>query len=272
MPELPEVETTRRGIEPYLTGKRVHQLIVRDSRLRWPIPADLAALIQGQTIRSVERRGKYLQLKFDSGTLLVHLGMSGSIRVLINTGSAPDKHDHVDLVMEGGARIRYNDPRRFGAWLWQPRDEGHMLLDSLGPEPLTEDFDSDYLFARSRKKKQPIKLFIMDSKVVVGVGNIYANEALFRSGIRPTLPAGKVSRARMSLLVDAIKTVLAEAINQGGTTLNDFTGADGKPGYFVQKLSVYGRTGKPCLQCGALLKEIRLANRSTVYCSQCQTR
>lgn len=271
MPELPEVETTRRGIEPFLDGKTVERVDVRHRQLRWPVPANLNRILAGKTVCSVERRGKYLLIRFDSGTLLIHLGMSGSIRVLTEPVE-PQTHDHVDLVLTDGVIIRYNDPRRFGAWLWQPGDEPHELLQSLGPEPLSDAFNGELLYQKARKKKQAIKLFIMDSKVVAGVGNIYANEALFRAGIRPTIPAGRISKARCQILAEQIKTVLAEAIKQGGTTLRDFIGADGRPGYFVQKLFVYGRGGESCLKCGTTLTEIRLGNRSTVYCPKCQPR
>ncbi|MYM63719.1 bifunctional DNA-formamidopyrimidine glycosylase/DNA-(apurinic or apyrimidinic site) lyase [Pseudomaricurvus sp. HS19] len=270
MPELPEVETTRRGIEPHVLGRRIECLTVRQPSLRWPVPDTLPQLLTGQTLRTLSRRGKYLLLGFDHGTLLVHLGMSGSLRI-IERREDPGYHDHVDIDFGAKRVLRYNDPRRFGAMLWAEGDVGqHELLAHLGPEPLSDAFDADYLYQRSRKRKQSIKTFIMDSKVVVGVGNIYANEALFAAGIRPTVAAGSLSKPRLQALVHEIKTVLARAITQGGTTLRDFVGGDGKPGYFQQSLLVYGRGGEPCKQCGKPLKEVRLGQRSTVYCTACQ--
>lgn len=275
MPELPEVETTRRGIAPHIEGRVLRQVDVRDGRLRWPVPEGLDSLLQGRKLLSVERRGKYLLMRFSAGHLLMHLGMSGSLRIV--DGHTPEaeqigKHDHIDLLFSGGMILRYTDPRRFGSLLWtdQPVAE-HALIQHLGPEPLEADFTSDYLYQRSRKKKQAIKTFIMDSQVVVGVGNIYANEALFRSGIRPTRAAGSVSRAKYECLVADIKAVLAQAIEQGGTTLKDFVGGDGKPGYFKQELLAYGRGGEPCVECGKAMKEIKLGQRATVYCTRCQS-
>lgn len=269
MPELPEVETTRRGIEPHLVGRSVTSLDVRQPKLRWPVPDHLSQLLPGRAVQSVERRGKYLLIRFDCGELLVHLGMSGSLRVVDKT-KAPGKHDHVDLTLNDGKCLRLTDPRRFGAVLWQAEGELHELLAHLGPEPLSDQFDADYLIERAKGRKTAIKTFIMDSKVVVGVGNIYANEALFAAGIHPKRAAGQISRPRMERLVDEIKRVLAAAIMQGGTTLKDFVGSDGKPGYFKQELNVYGRRGEPCVTCERPLKEIRLGQRSTVYCSHCQ--
>ena len=272
MPELPEVETTRRGIEPHIEGKRITKMVVRERRLRWPIPNALEAQLAGQTVDSVGRRGKYLLLRINTGSLIVHLGMSGSLRVLEPGTQQPlKKHDHVELVFDDATVLRYHDPRRFGCILWQEDPvSGHPLIESLGPEPLSADFNARALFARSRGRKAPIKTFIMDSKVVVGVGNIYANEALFFAGINPQRAAGKVSLARYEKLVECIKRVLARAIDVGGTTLRDFTGSDGKPGYFAQSLQVYGRAGMPCNLCKAPLKEVRLGQRSTVYCTRCQ--
>lgn len=273
MPELPEVETTRRGIEPHVVGRKVKQLIVRDSRLRWPVPEELAECIAGQKLRGIERRGKYLLLDFGRGTALWHLGMSGSLRVLL--GDAVNQpaavHDHVDLVFSGKVALRFTDPRRFGALLWteEPVAE-HSLIAHLGPEPLSDAFDAEYLYQKSRKRQQAIKVWLKDAKVVVGVGNIYANEALFTAGIRPDKPAGKLTKPKAQRLVQEIKRVLAKAIERGGTTLRDFTGGDGQPGYFAQELSVYGRGGKPCRQCAKPLVEIRQANRATVFCRQCQ--
>ena len=269
MPELPEVETTRRGVAPYSRGQVVRDVLVREPRLRWPVPANLPALLQGQRITEVERRAKYLLFRTDPGTLLVHLGMSGSLRI-IEGDVEPQKHDHIDIVLRSGARLRYNDPRRFGCMLWLAPGGKHPLLDHLGPEPLSNAFDGDLLYRRSRGRKGPVKNFIMDGKVVVGVGNIYANEALFLAGVRPDRAAGRISRARYQALAQDIKQVLTSAIEQGGTTLRDFVGGDGKPGYFAQQLYVYGRGGLPCKRCGAELREVRISQRTTVYCVTCQ--
>ncbi|KFZ31105.1 formamidopyrimidine-DNA glycosylase [Pseudidiomarina salinarum] len=270
MPELPEVEVSRRGIEPHLLQRRITGLIVRDARLRWPVP-DAAQAVVGETIIAVERRAKYLLIQTTGGYLIVHLGMSGKLRV-VPADTLVVKHDHIDLVLDSGQVLRFNDPRRFGCWLYSAEDpqQAHPLLAELGPEPLTDGFDSDYLFNASRGRQQAVKTFLMDNHVVVGVGNIYANEALFKAGINPKRAAGKVSKARYEKLVPVIKATLAEAIRQGGTTLQDFTQADGQPGYFKQQLMVYGRGGKQCMQCKARLKEIRLGQRSTVYCTFCQ--
>jgi len=270
MPELPEVETTRRGIEPHLRGQRVERLVVRQPQLRWPVPTDLGALLEGCTIERVERRGKYLLVSFAHGTLLMHLGMSGSLRI-VPLGQAVGRHDHIDIELSSGCALRLTDPRRFGSVLWQSGDvSAHPLLAQLGPEPLTDAFDGDYLFARSRGRSAAVKTFLMDSHIVVGVGNIYANEALFSAGIRPDRAAGRVSRARYAALADEVKRVLARSIKQGGTTLRDFVGSDGNPGYFRQQLNVYGRGGEGCQVCNTTLDEIRLGQRSTVYCRRCQ--
>ncbi len=271
MPELPEVETTRRGIQGHIEGKTIKDVIVRQQQLRWPVSDEITTILPGQRINQVHRRGKYLLLETGQGTVLIHLGMSGSLSIA-NKGKAAKKHDHVDIILKDGAILRYHDPRRFGCMLWagvQPYK--HVLLESLGPEPLTDDFNAQYLFVLSRKRQAAVKSFIMDSHIVVGVGNIYANEALFMAGIRPRKAAGRVSRASYEKLVAAIKLILASAIEQGGTTLRDFVGSDGKPGYFKQSLSVYGRGGDACLNCGSTLKEIRLGQRSTVYCRHCQS-
>lgn len=271
MPELPEVETTRRGITKHITGQTVTDVIVRQYQLRWPIPRNIKQLLKGATINSVLRRGKYLLLTTDKGTLLVHLGMSGSLRIT-DPSTLPEKHDHFELVFSSGVCLRLRDPRRFGAVLWTKGDPGqHKLLVNLGPEPLTDDFTTDYLFNKTRKRKQAIKQFIMDSHVVVGVGNIYASEALFLAGIRPGMAAGRVTRARAGLLVDAVKQVLQAAIKQGGTTLRDFTASDGQPGYFKQQLNVYGRGGEPCLRCGTAIRLIRQGQRASYYCPVCQS-
>lgn len=271
MPELPEVETVCRGIAPHLCGRRITAVTVRQPSLRWPVPTDLVARLTGQPVLSVERRAKYLLIRLPAGWLMIHLGMSG--RLYLVAGDAPvAKHDHIDWQLDSGRTLRYTDPRRFGAVLWIAGDDAgaHALLSHLGPEPLSEAFNTDYLQARAKHRKVPIKSLLMDGTVVVGVGNIYANEALFSAGIRPTRAAGKVSRPRLEHLVAAVKDVLAKAIAQGGTTLKDFVGGDGKPGYFKQELQVYGRADLPCPQCQAPLKETRLAQRSTVYCAHCQ--
>jgi len=270
MPELPEVETTRRGIEPHVIGKRVQDVVVRQGALRWPVPAQLPDLLRGTRILGTARRGKYLLLQTPRGHLLIHLGMSGSLRI-VSAADPVRKHDHVDIRLQGGAILRFHDPRRFGCLLWltEPPDT-HPLLAELGPEPLSEAFDAAYLLECASGRKAPIKQFIMDSHIVVGVGNIYANEALFAAGIAPQRAAGKVSAARQEALVAEIKAVLARAIEVGGTTLRDFVGGDGKPGYFAQSLQVYGRGGEPCVACGVTLKEIRIGQRSTVFCPKCQ--
>lgn len=268
MPELPEVETTLRGISPWLKQQTIQQVIVRQPRLRWPVEADIHNL-EGEKILNLTRRSKYILVDTSAGSAIWHLGMSGSLR-LVNSETEPGKHDHIDWVLDNGKVLRYHDPRRFGALLWSEPGEEISHLAHLGPEPLTDEFNADYLYQRSRNKSQPVKAFVMDGKVVVGVGNIYANESLFLAGIRPSTPAGKISKVRYARLVEYIKHVLAKAIEQGGTTLRDFVGGDGKPGYFAQQLLVYGRGGEACKQCGATLKETRIAQRSSVYCGRCQ--
>ena len=270
MPELPEVETTRRGLLPHAKDARVAAVEVRDHRLRWPVPAEFTRFLTGATIVDIERRGKYLLFRTDAGTLIAHLGMSGSLRV-VRESDPVGKHDHVDICLGSGAILRYNDPRRFGCMLWTLDDpRQHELLRHLGPEPLEPGFDGDYLYSLSRGRKVAVKAFIMDSKVVVGVGNIYANEALFMAGIRPGRAAGRVSRPRYQRLAEAIREVLSAAVKQGGTTLRDFVGGDGRPGYFRQQLNVYDHGGEPCPRCGTELRESRLGQRSTVYCPDCQ--
>ncbi|WP_271410128.1 bifunctional DNA-formamidopyrimidine glycosylase/DNA-(apurinic or apyrimidinic site) lyase [Pseudomonas sp. Q1-7] len=269
MPELPEVETTRRGIAPFLEGQRVSRVIVRERRLRWPIPEDLDVRLSGQRILRVERRAKYLLLGAEAGTLISHLGMSGSLR-LVEAGLEAARHEHVDIELESGMALRYTDPRRFGALLWSEDPLNHELLRHLGPEPLTELFDGERLFQLSRGRGMAVKPFIMDNAVVVGVGNIYASEALFAAGIDPRREAGSISRARYLKLAVEIKRILAQAIECGGTTLRDFVGGDGKPGYFQQELWVYGRGGEFCKQCGSGLREVRLGQRASVYCPRCQ--
>jgi formamidopyrimidine-DNA glycosylase len=270
MPELPEVETTRRGIAPHITGQKVSDVIVRHHQLRWPIPRGLKKRLLGHKINSVARRAKYLLLGFDHGTLILHLGMSGSLRI-IKANIPAEKHDHLDIALNNGKTLRLTDPRRFGAVLWTKENpEEHELLAHLGPEPLSDAFTSELLYQRSRKRNSSIKQFIMDGKVVVGVGNIYASEALFLAGISPKRIASKVSRARYDKLTATIKQVLTAAIEQGGTTLRDFVGGDGKPGYFAQQLNVYGRGGEACHVCGTAIKQIVQGQRSSYYCSACQ--
>ena len=268
MPELPEVETTCRGIAPHIVGRTVREAIVREPRLRWPVPAKLNRLISGARFLSVSRRAKYCLLVTERGTLMVHLGMSGSLRIM-PADTPPLFHDHIDVVLDDGRCLRYHDPRRFGSFHWLESQQ-HPLLDHLGPEPLSDTFNGAYLYERSRGRRIPVKQFIMDGKVVVGVGNIYANEALFMAGIHPARRAGRVAVARYEQLADTIKQVLGDAIEQGGTTLRDFVGGDGSPGYFAQQLRVYGRDGQPCRVCQTQLKEIRQGGRSTVLCTQCQ--
>ena len=271
MPELPEVETTKRGIEPHITGLQVAEVVVRQPSLRWPVPANLPQLLKNQSLHSICRRGKYLLLRFPLGHLLIHLGMSGSLRIA-QLSEDPGYHDHVDIVFADSVVLRFNDPRRFGCILWTEEPvQQHKLISSLGPEPLGEQFTGEYLYSRSRRRKQAVKTFIMDSHLVVGVGNIYANESLFMAGIRPTRSAGAISKARYERLVEFIKMVLERSITQGGTTLRDFVGGDGKPGYFQQQLQVYGRENQPCRVCQTKLKQVRIAQRSTVYCPSCQT-
>jgi formamidopyrimidine-DNA glycosylase len=275
MPELPEVETTRRGLAPHIVGKQIHDVIVRDRRLRWPIPATLAQKLRGRSIEGIARRGKYLLWDIESqrkgGFLLCHLGMSGSLVASVDTPSA-QKHDHVDLLITPNITVRYNDPRRFGAMLWiAGATPTHALLDHLGPEPLEDNFDAAHLYAASRGKRVSIKAFIMDAGIVVGVGNIYASEALFRAGIRPTLMAGRLSRARLAALVDAIRATLSDAIRAGGSSLRDYVKADGDNGYFQLEAAVYGRAAEPCVQCTRPIRHIVQGTRSTYYCAHCQT-
>ena len=267
MPELPEVEVTRRGIAPHLTGRVISAVAVRDPRLRWPIPRDVLSLA-GRTIKNIERRGKYLLVDCGEGHLILHLGMSGSLRVLPR-GTPAEKHDHFDLVL-GDRMLRLRDPRRFGCQLWQPEGTVHPLLAGLGPEPLSDAFDGDRLWALSRGRKAAVKLFLMDQAIVVGVGNIYASEALFAAGIDPRRAAGAVSRARYARLADEVKRILAHAITRGGTTLRDFISPDGLPGYFEQELFAYGRDSEPCKVCGAPIRAIVLGQRSTFFCARCQ--
>ena len=270
MPELPEVETTLRGIAPALTGQRIRRLLVRDRRLRQPVSSETEVRLPGQRILRLHRRAKYLLLSLEEGAVLVHLGMSGSLR-LVPEGTTYRKHDHIDLMLESGLCLRLHDPRRFGIFQWIPEPvEAHPLLASLGPEPLSEACDGDSLYRASRGRRVAVKSLIMDSRVLVGVGNIYANEALFLAGIHPARAAGRVSLARYQRLANEIKQVLGAAIEQGGTTLRDFLREDGNPGYFAQSLRVYGRAGEPCGQCGAPVRLARIGQRSSFYCPTCQ--
>ncbi|WP_149195344.1 bifunctional DNA-formamidopyrimidine glycosylase/DNA-(apurinic or apyrimidinic site) lyase [Luteimonas suaedae] len=269
MPELPEVETTRRGLAPHLEGRQIRSVLLRRPDLRWPIPDDITQRLPGRRIEAVRRRAKYLLLDTDAGSALLHLGMSGNLRVL-PAATPVQAHDHVDLVLAGNRVLRFNDPRRFGCLLWQPAGDTHPLLRGLGPEPLSDAFDGDALFARSRGRKAPVKSFLMDQRVVVGVGNIYAAEALFAAGISPLRPAGRVSRARYRGLATAVKAILEDAIGRGGTTLRDFLSPDGAPGYFEQDLAAYGRGGAPCRRCGRALSQAWIGQRATVWCGHCQ--
>lgn len=269
MPELPEVETSRRGIEPWVLGQSVCEIIVRQPKLRWPIP-DTLSHMQGQVIEQVERRAKYLLLKTRAGVCIIHLGMSGSLHI-VPVGTPEKKHDHVDWQLANGYCLRLTDPRRFGAVLWWELPlEAQPLLAKLGPEPLETEFDGKHLYQNSRGRTRSVKQLIMDNAVVVGVGNIYANEALFMARLHPKLAAGKIGLERYQRLAAAIKQVLTAAIEQGGTTLKDFSSADGKPGYFAQQLHVYGRAGEACPECGHLIESFRLGQRNTFCCPICQ--
>ncbi len=269
MPELPEVETTRAGIEPHVKGQRIRSINVHQRQLRWPVP-DAVQHAEGCEILAVRRRAKYLLLETPVGTIVMHLGMSGSLTVQ-DVEKPLEKHDHLDIVLDSGRCLRLNDPRRFGACLWQGAEDPELkLLQDLGPEPLTDDFDGERLFVRSRNRTVAVKNFIMTNSVVVGVGNIYANEALFLSGIDPRKAAGRISRPKYLALANNIKVVLARAIEMGGTTLRDFLGADGKPGYFRIELNVYGKAGEPCPTCGTAIRSIMIGQRNSFYCAKCQ--
>lgn len=270
MPELPEVETTRRGITPHLVGRTVTAVTVRQRALRWPVPSALEDELAGQRIDGIRRRAKYLLLDTGAGHAIMHLGMSGSLR-LVPTGTPAGRHDHVDLHLDSGSLLRLTDPRRFGCLLWTRADPlRHRLLSGLGPEPLGEALNGNYLYGRARGRRAAVKAFIMDGQVVVGVGNIYASEALHRAGIHPARAAGRISRQRYQDLATAIGVVLEAAISAGGTTLRDFSGGDGRPGYFRPELQVYGRARQSCLRCAAPLVRRVIAQRSTVYCPRCQ--
>ncbi len=270
MPELPEVEITRRGIAPAIVGNRVKNVVIRQRQLRWPISAALQRDLPGQTVDRVDRRAKYLLIRAGRGTVIVHLGMSGSLRVLPKPGN-PRKHDHVDFELDNGTCLRFTDPRRFGCILWTRRDPlRHRLLRQLGPEPLEDGFDGDWLHATARGRRCAIKQHIMNAATVVGVGNIYASEALFLAGINPRCAAGRIALPRMQRLADAIRTVLANAIEVGGTTLRDFTGGDGQPGYFQLELNAYDREDHDCPRCDGTIRRIVQGQRATYYCPRCQ--
>jgi formamidopyrimidine-DNA glycosylase len=274
VPELPEVETALRGIGPHLDGRRIERLTVRDPRLRLPIPPDLAARLAGEPILGLSRRAKYLLIELGRGSLILHLGMSGSLRVL-PAETPPLTHDHLDLVLSDGCCLRLHDPRRFGLFLWTPDSPGlacarHPLLRDLGPEPLEDGFDGDLLHRLALGRRVAVKSFVMDGSVVVGVGNIYANESLHLAGIHPARACNRIGLGRYRRLADTIRSVLGAAIVQGGTTLRDFVKEDGNPGYFAQSLQVYGRTGAPCRSCGTQVREQRIGQRSSFYCPRCQ--
>ncbi|SEK38034.1 bifunctional DNA-formamidopyrimidine glycosylase/DNA-(apurinic or apyrimidinic site) lyase [Nitrosovibrio tenuis] len=272
MPELPEVEVIRRGIGPHVEGQRIIDATVRNPALRWPVPLDLGQKLGGLTIGKVTRRAKYLLFDSSEGTLILHLGMSGSLRLLSPAALAPpEKHDHVDLVFDSGMVLRFRDPRRFGALLWETGDVmRHPLLAQLGPEPLTEAFNGDLLYQQTRGRSAGIKQVLMNSRIVVGVGNIYANEALFRAAIHPVTAAGRIGARRYETLAQAIKEILNLAIEAGGSSLRDFVNSEGNPGYFQQQYWVYGRTGRPCRKCGIPVSHIRQGQRSSFYCPYCQ--
>jgi len=270
MPELPEIETTCRGISSHIKNKTICRVIVRNGRLRWPVPADLNAILQQHKVCDIERRAKYILIYFDHGCLIIHLGMSGSLR-FVSDNIPPTIHDHVDLVFTSGNSLRLRDPRRFGSIHWTNDDpHTHKLLNKLGPEPLEKKFRGKYLYDLSRGRKQNIKTFLMDSRIVVGIGNIYANEALFKSGIHPSRISGRIKLDDYNKLTNSIKTVLRLAVKKGGTTLRDFVNAEGNPGYFQQNLRVYGQDGMPCKNCRNLIKKYKLNQRSTYYCPVCQ--
>jgi formamidopyrimidine-DNA glycosylase len=270
LPELPEVETTRRGLEPHVRRRRIVEVALYERRLRWPVAVRLASSVRGQLLKRVGRRAKYLLLELESGTLLLHLGMSGSLRV-VPAHAARRAHDHYDLVLDSGKALRFNDPRRFGSLIFTRGDPlAHPLLARLAPEPFDAAFDAAYLYRITRRRRVAIKQLLMNSQLVVGVGNIYASEALFRARIAPRRQARSLTQAEAARLVSAVRAVLAQAIRSGGTTLRDYLGADGAPGYFRQRLYVYERAGKPCRRCGTAVRTITQGQRSTYYCPHCQ--
>ena len=269
MPELPEVETSRRGIEPYLVGERIDNVIIREKRLRWPIRADVAKHLNGQTVTSVGRRAKYLLINTSDGTAMIHLGMSGSVYI-VDHGTPATVHEHFDFDLASGKTLRYRDPRRFGSLHWSANPEKHKLIRSLGPEPLGRYFSGDYLWRKSRGRRVNVKQFIMNANIVVGVGNIYASEALHLAGINPRRAAGRIALLRYEALAETIQNVLQKAIAAGGTTLRDFYGGDGEPGYFQQELTVYDREGEPCRTCKRPISAVVIGQRSSYYCKNCQ--
>jgi formamidopyrimidine-DNA glycosylase len=269
MPELPEVETSRRGISPYLVGERIDGVVIRDRRLRWPVGHEVEAHLNGATVTAVDRRAKYLLLSTTDGTAIVHLGMSGSVYI-VDRDAPAGAHEHFDIELASGKSLRFRDPRRFGSLHWTEDPSRHWLLERLGPEPLGPAFDGEYLRDRARGRRIAIKPFIMDSAIVVGVGNIYANEALHLAGIHPRRAAGRISLARYATLAGAVREVLERAIRAGGTTLRDFHGGNGEAGYFRQELAVYDRAGEPCRKCAAPISMIVLGQRATYYCKHCQ--
>jgi len=270
MPELPEVETSRRGIEPFLVGECIDKVIIRQKRLRWPVRADVKKQLTGHTVNSVTRRAKYLLINTSNGSAMIHLGMSGSVYI-VDRDTPAGVHEHFDFELTSGKSLRYRDPRRFGSLHWTRNPEQHKLIKSLGPEPLGDEFSGEYLWQRSRGRKVAIKQFIMNANVVVGVGNIYASEALFLAGIHPLRAAGRVARQRYDVLADVIRQVLLKAIAAGGTTLRDFYGADGDAGYFQQELAVYGREDEACIRCKQEISAVVQGQRATFYCKKCQS-
>ncbi|MFV2029001.1 bifunctional DNA-formamidopyrimidine glycosylase/DNA-(apurinic or apyrimidinic site) lyase [Neisseria sp. S1] len=274
MPELPEVETTLRGISPHINNQTVAAATIRQNKLRWPVPDHLGDTLQNQTVRACNRRAKYLLVQFDTGILLIHLGMSGSLRIFTEGDphiEQPGKHDHIDFTFANGTVLRYHDPRRFGAVLWfAGAPEHHPLLTGLGPEPLEAEFNTDYLYRKLHSQKRAVKLALMDNAVVVGVGNIYANESLFKAGISPKRPANKITKKESERLTEAIRTILQRAIETGGSTLRDFVNSDGQCGYFQQEYNVYGRHNQPCRQCGSPIQKETIGQRGTFYCTHCQ--
>ena len=269
MPELPEVETTRRGLAPHVEGRRITGVVLRRPDLRWAIPPEVSAELPGQRVTAVRRRAKYLLVDTAPGSTR-NMPDIPRCSSALPAATPVETHDHVDLALDSGRVLRFTDPRRFGCLLWQPAGTTHALLRDLGPEPLSDDFDGDYLFARSRGRTAPVKAFVMDQRIVVGVGNIYVAEALFRAGIAPGREAGSISRERYGRLATAVKDILAHAITRGGTTLRDFLAPDGAPGYFEQELAVYGREGEPCRTCGRPLRDEPMGGRATAWCTRCQ--
>lgn len=270
MPELPEVETSRRGIEPWILDRTIAKVIIRDGRLRWPVDTGIARKLRGQAITSVRRRAKYLLVGTQNGTVILHLGMTGSV-FIVDRDTPAGIHDHIDIEFDSGKTLRFRDPRRFGSFHWSRDPLAHPLLAGLGPEPLSNDFTGAYLWAKARKRRVSVKQFIMNARIVVGVGNIYASESLFLAGINPKRAAGRIALHRYDALADSIKDVLQRSIRAGGTTLRDFYGGDGEPGYFRQQLEVYDREGEHCRTCNSVIRAITQGRRSTFYCTRCQT-